>query len=416
MAAALETTSQTRSASPAPAKGASRQRDIRLDVFRGLALLFITVTHTGRNWLMELLPSHFGFSSGTEMFVFCSGIASGLAFGALFLKRGFAMGMLRVAHRIWQIYWVHIASFIGVVALTMLLAGWFGRPDYVSNLQQDVLLTHPRQALFGLVTLTYLPPLFDILPLYVVLLAMIPLVMAARRLSPTLPFLLVGSAYVYLWTVGGPDLPGNPINPSQHWLFNPLGWQLLFFTGFFIAMKWLPTPAPGTPWALTASVTVLLASVPLSWHVLYENFGLFSYIREAVLPANDRSHFHLLRFVHFLAAAYLAVSLVAAYPGLMRSIPARILAMMGRETLAVFVASVPIAIVSGTMLDAYGTGLDIVLPVTLLGWAALVAVAYVTATLKARPWAKAPEPVEAAGAAAPLQLAMVGAKSPVRPG
>jgi hypothetical protein len=250
-----------------------------------------------------------------------------------------------------------------------------------------------------------------------VLLAMIPLVMAARRLSPTLPFLLVGSAYVYLWTVGGPDLPGSPTDPSHHWLFNPLGWQLLFFTGFFIAMKWLPVPAPGTPWAVTASVTVLLASVPLSWHVLYENFGLFSYIREALLPPNDRSHFHLLRFVHFLAAAYLAISLVAAYPASTRSGPARILAMMGRETLAVFIASIPIAIVSGTMLDVYGTGLDVTLPVTLLGWAALVVVAYVTATLKNKPWAKAPEPVEVAGAALPLQLAMArAAKSPVRQG
>ena len=68
-------------AEAAPSRPAASRRDIRLDVFRGLALLLIAVTHMGGNWLVELLPSHFGFSSGTEMFVFCSGIASGLAFG-----------------------------------------------------------------------------------------------------------------------------------------------------------------------------------------------------------------------------------------------------------------------------------------------------------------------------------------------
>src|SRR5215207_3753183 len=103
--------------SSSPAHRAPHLRDQRLDMFRGLALLLIAVTHMGGNWLAEILPSHFGFSSGTEMFVFCSGMASGLAFGNLFVKRGFWLGTVRVAHRIWQIYWAHIASFVGVLAL-----------------------------------------------------------------------------------------------------------------------------------------------------------------------------------------------------------------------------------------------------------------------------------------------------------
>lgn len=374
-----------------PAAARPKIRDIRLDVFRGLALLLITVTHMGGNWLVELLPSHFGFSSSTELFVFCSGIASGLAFGPLFVKRGYWLGVVRVAHRIWQIYWAHIATFVAVIALTIYLAGSLGRPDYFANLQQDVLLTHPRQAIIGLVTLTYLPPLFDILPLYIVMLAMIPVVMAARRIAPTLPFILVGAAYLYVWTVGI-SLPSNPTNAAQHWLFNPFGWQLVFFTGFFIAMKWLPVPAPGTPWTVAASLVVVLASVPLSWHVLFNGFGLFSYIREAVLPTTERTDFHLLRYVHFLAAAYLAVSVVTAAPRLVNSLPARILARTGRETLAGFLASIPIAILGGTVLDVYGATPSIVVGTTLLSWAAIIATAYVTSYVKSKPWSKAAQP------------------------
>ena len=386
-------------ATPAPSRAGvlpARIRDERLDVFRGLALLLIAVTHMGGNWLVEILPSHFGFSSGTEMFVFCSGVASGLAFGGLFVKRGFWLGTVRVAHRVWQIYWAHLATFVAVVALTIYLAGAFGRPAYITNLQHDVLLTHPRQAILGLVSLTYLPPLFDILPLYIVMLAMIPLVMAARTLGNAVPFLLVGVAYLLVWTIGL-HLPANPTVPKQVWLFNPFAWQLLFFTGFFIAMKWIPLPAPGTPWATVASVIIVLAAVPLSWHVLTDNFAIFATVRDALVPASERTNFHLVRFVHFLATAYLAVSLVAAYPRLVSSLPARILATTGRETLAGFIASIPIAILGGTMLDVYGASPRVVLTATGLSWAGIIATALVASYVKSKPWASthrpAPTPV-----------------------
>jgi hypothetical protein len=377
-----------------PATTRPKIRDIRLDVFRGLALLLIAVTHMSGNWLVEMLPSHFGFSSSTELFVFCSGIASGLAFGPLFVKRGFWLGVVRVAHRIWQIYWAHIATFVGVIALTIFLASSLGRPDYFANLQQDVFLTHPRQAIIGLVTLTYLPPLFDILPLYIVMLAMIPVVMAARRITPTLPFILVGAVYLYVWTVGI-GLPSNPTDAAQHWLFNPFGWQLVFFTGFFIAMKWLPVPAPGTPWAVAAATVIVLASVPLSWHVLFNGFGLFSFIRDAVLPSTERTDFHFLRYIHFLAAAYLAVSAVTASPRLLNSLAARILARTGRETLAGFLTSIPVAILGGTVLDVYGASPSIVVGTTLLSWTAIIAVACVSGYVKSKPWSKAPQPMAA---------------------
>jgi hypothetical protein len=371
----------TVAASP-PAK---RPRDIRLDIFRGLALLFITVTHTGGNWLVEFLPSHFGFSSGTEMFVFCSGIASGLAFGPLFVKRGFAMGMVRVGHRIWQIYWAHVATFAAILAMTVWLASTLGKPAFFVDLQQDVFLTHPRQAIVGLMTLTYLPSLFDILPLYIVLLAMIPVVMLARRIMPTLPFILVGAAYLYVWTVGV-FLPADPTDPSKHWLFNPFGWQLVFFTGFFIAMKWLPVPAPGTPWAVAASLAVLALSVPFSAPLLYGHVDLFGFIRDAILPGSERSNFHILRFVHFLALAYLAVSALAAAPKLAETGAARVLAMTGRETLAGFLASIPVSILAGTLIDMKGGGFAVVLLATILSWGAVMAAAILAGWIKSKPW------------------------------
>jgi hypothetical protein len=397
-------------AKASPARASAKTRDIRLDIFRGLALLLITVTHTGGNWLVELLPSHFGFSSATEMFVFCSGIASGLAFGPLFARRGFGMGCLRVGHRLWQIYWAHIASFGAVLALSVWLAAWLGKPELLTNLQQDVFLTHPRQAIVGLVTLTYLPPLFDILPLYIVLLGMIPIVMLARRIAPTLPFILVGAAYLYVWTVGA-ALPADPTDPSRHWLFNPLGWQLVFFAGFFIAMKWLPVPAPGTPWAVAASIAILVLSVPFAAPVLYGSFDLFGFIRDAILPASERSYFHILRFLHFLAAAYLAVTVVAAMPRLAETAPAKILAMTGRETLAGFLASIPVAILAGTLIEAKGASVAVVLLATLLSFGAVVGTALVAGYVKSKPWSTPrPAALPASATARDATVAPAGAR------
>jgi hypothetical protein len=391
----MATTPDLSASSPAHHDQA-RQRDERLDMFRGLALLLIAVTHMGGNWLTEILPSHLGFSSGTEMFVFCSGVASGLAFGNLFVKRGFWLGTVRVAHRVWQIYWAHIASFVAVVALTIYLASAFGRPSYITNLQHDVLLTHPRQALLGLVSLTYLPPLFDILPIYIVMLAMIPAVMAARLLGTAVPFLLVGVAYLLVWTVGI-HLPANPTVAKQAWLFNPFAWQLLFFAGFFIAMRWVRVPAPGTPWATVTAVLVVLVSVPLSWHVLTDNFAIFATVRDAIMPASERTNFHPVRFVHFLATAYLAVSIIAAYPRIVTSMPARLLAITGRETLAAFLASIPIAILGGTLLDLYGASPRLVAAGTALSWLGIVGTALVASYVKSKPWSKAAASVLAGG-------------------
>jgi hypothetical protein len=85
-------------------------RDLRLDFFRGLAMLIIFVAHVPGNSWTEYIPARFGFSSAAEMFVFCSGCASAIAFGSVFARCGWATGTIRIACRIWQLYWAHTAG------------------------------------------------------------------------------------------------------------------------------------------------------------------------------------------------------------------------------------------------------------------------------------------------------------------
>ena len=67
-------------------------------------MFIILIAHVPGNWLTLWIPARFGFSDATETFVFCSGMASAIAFGRVFRDRGLLMGTARVAHRIWQVY------------------------------------------------------------------------------------------------------------------------------------------------------------------------------------------------------------------------------------------------------------------------------------------------------------------------
>ena len=66
--------------SSAPAAAVSG-RDPRLDFYRGLAMFIILVAHIPVNAWAGWIPARFGFSDATEIFVFCSGMASAIAFG-----------------------------------------------------------------------------------------------------------------------------------------------------------------------------------------------------------------------------------------------------------------------------------------------------------------------------------------------
>jgi OpgC protein len=69
------------------------KRDLRLDLFRGLA-----------NWAFR----NYGFSDGADLFVFISGYTSALVFTRRMVERGFVFGTTRLLRRVWQIYAAHV--------------------------------------------------------------------------------------------------------------------------------------------------------------------------------------------------------------------------------------------------------------------------------------------------------------------
>lgn len=330
----------------APAK---RERDLRLDFFRGLAMFIILLAHTpGNSWTLWI-PARFGFSDATEIFVFCSGMASGIAFGSVFLKKSWFLGAARIAFRVWQVYWAHIGVVLATACLMVVIeAADFGAADkdYTKWFPVGGFFSEtpgrPGETLLGLFTLTYIPGLFDILPMYLVILAMVPLVMAIYRFGgreAVFAFIAVtwlcGNLAGYARVIGAEEnlsalqqgivwigshltwmnLPGIPWLEDATWFFNPFGWQLVFFTGFCFAMGWIPAP-PVNRTLVIVAIAVILITVPFAWHKMFQyktGYVPDSILGRALWDGRDfieavrwKTWVGLWRYVHFLAVGYLA--------------------------------------------------------------------------------------------------------------
>src|SRR5262249_51191711 len=86
----------------------SPARDIRLDLFRGLALWFIFLDHIPGNVASWITVRNFGFSDATELFVFISGYTAALVYGRTMREQGMVGTGARILKRAWQIYVAHI--------------------------------------------------------------------------------------------------------------------------------------------------------------------------------------------------------------------------------------------------------------------------------------------------------------------
>ncbi|WP_295314101.1 OpgC domain-containing protein [Roseobacter sp.] len=385
------------SATRAQASSPARIRDPRLDFFRGIVMFIILIAHTPGNWLTLWIPARFGFSDATEVFVFCSGMASAIAFGAVFRDQGLAMGTARVAFRCWQVYWAHICLFLAIACTMVVLnnTGWFER-DYVGQLNLYPFFKRPDENIVGLLTLTYVPNYFDILPMYLVVLAMMPLVVALHRLQPLLALGFV----MLVWFGAQLDVLALPAEPwsAREWFFNPFGWQLVFFTGFAFMSGWLPAPPRNRVLIILATLVVLII-IPLAYYRITRQLPDVQAWRSEYRVLIAKTDFGVLRYVHFLALAYLCW--IAVGEAGRRILPPqaggaaaeawrRILAVImkvGQQSLAVFITSMFTARLLGVMLDTLGRGsIASQLFVNAVGFAVLIGVAYGVGWFKSQPW------------------------------
>lgn len=376
---------------------AKRVRDIRLDFFRGVCLFIIFIAHVFGNAWAGYIPARFGLSDAAEIFVFCSGMASAVAFASVFVRHGFFMGAARIAHRVWQVYWAHVSVFFVCTVIMVLVDQHLETGEnYIRGLMMEHFFNdNARQALVGLLTLTYVPPFFDILPMYLVILCMVPVVMLLAGFNKWYAI----AAVAITWGVasfGYLDMPRAPWN-NETWFFNPFSWQLIFFTGFALMRGWLPAP-PFDTRLVIAAVLYLLLCLPLAWGTLLDMFPVFREIREWLYPVINKTHVGFFRYVHFLALAYVSYVAVGEGGRRLKGLVVRVVCKVGQQSLGIFLLTLVLSFSGSALLNVIGRTYFTVPLINLGGMAIMIGVAYMLAWFKSTPW-KAPAAAPSSGMA-----------------
>jgi hypothetical protein len=323
---------------PDPAPSASR--DLRLDFFRGLALICIFIDHIPENYLNYFTLSAIGFSDAAEVFIFISGFTAALVYGRVLRTRGFILSTVQVLRRAWQLYVAHIFLFVIFIAEVSYTVKTFNNPMYNEEMGVGDFLEHPHIAVIQALVLQFQPTFLDILPLYIVLLLGFPIVLLCLRRHPAI--ILVPSALLYLGVqVFGIDMPAYP--PGSVWTFNPLAWQFLFVLGAALGHAGTQPRRRGRLLQVAYWMAMVIAAaalvVKLSWtfHGIWEPVpALF----ERLLWPINKSNLSPIRLVSFFALVGLVARWISPQARYLRIPAAWPVLLCGRHSLEIFCLSI----------------------------------------------------------------------------
>jgi hypothetical protein len=361
------TQSAITSANPLPA------RDFRLDLWRGVALLMIFIDHIPGNILSTVTLKSFGFSDAAELFVFVAGYSSMLAYGRRFFKGENSSAVLRIFRRVGQLYLAHIALFVLVAGIVGVYAFRLSGADFDDPLVILPFITDPHTHLKHVLALRYVPKFLDILPLYIVLMASLPILLLLARIHILLCFCV--SLCVYALGQNW-DLQAWATDGSPHWTFNPIAWQFLFAIGVITARRVIQTgralPRSKALIALSALIVASSALLAAPWSSIPGLEG-WTVVDADFIYSFDKPNLSPVRLIHFLALAYLAAVIVPISAPFLTGRWVRPLIQVGRNSLPIFCLGTVLSIVGQLIFQSFGLGWPVQLAVDSVGFVTILA-------------------------------------------
>jgi hypothetical protein len=295
---------------------AGRVRELRLDLFRGLALWLIFIDHVSPDVLSWFTIRSYGFSDAAEIFIFISGYTAAFVYGRAMFESGFVIATARILRRVWQIYAAHVLLFAILVAEVSYVAVSLEKPFYAEEMEIVYFLKDPGVAMSQALLLMYRPLNMDVLPLYIVLMLFLPLILQLINWRANLTLASSVVLYMLSWKF---DLH-LVAYPKGFWSFNPFAWQLLFVFGAWCALGGTKQMSRllASPVTLWISVSYLVAAfgVTMTWYFPQLDHVMPQWLEQWIYPI-DKTDLDVLRFAHFLALAAIAVRFVpGGWPGL----------------------------------------------------------------------------------------------------
>lgn len=347
------------------------ERRPELDALRGLFLVWMTLTHLPTR-LSNLVNQPFGFLSSAEGFVFMSGM----------LVAQLSIHLAQESHnavhtKLWKralrIYGYHLLMLVLVFTLAAAFAVTTHRAALYNLL--NFYLAHPFTAIAGSALLIYCPPLLDILPMYVVFLALTPSILTIAVRKGWTGILLTSGA---IWVMAQFGLrtwvhdhvvrmTGLHIPLQETGAFNLFAWQAIWVLAMWIGAK----SAEGENPLGKVPGFVVAASVPICLFFLgVRHAWLGSNLTpEALGLSLDKWQLGPLRMLNLFAFACLVYWLRKPFS---RALMVEPLMTLGKASLEVFCAHlvfvfVGLALLYGEMSELHGIYAFVLVSLTFAG-------------------------------------------------
>jgi len=284
-------------------------RDLRLDLFRGIALWLIFLDHIPFNVVNWVTIRNYGFSDAAEIFVFISGYTAAFVYGRAMRERGAIAAGARILKRGWQVYVAHVFLFVIYLAEISYVGAKFDNPLFAEEFNLFGFLRSPDVILTQALMLKFKPVNMDVLPLYIVLLLAFPPLLWSLLRSPNLALLGSGILYVVARKFGW----NLPAFPAGKWYFNPFAWQFLFVFGAWCGLGGVKQVA----WLIKSRVVLVLCVAYLFFAMVMTLAGHFprlhqlipAWIDRLVNPV-DKTNLDPLRLLHFAVLALVTVRFI----------------------------------------------------------------------------------------------------------
>jgi hypothetical protein len=273
----------------------------------------------------------------TEGFIFLSALFTGLISSRIAERKGLGSMCRRLWARAGRLYGYHLLLLIIAFAIGAPLAARGNRPA-LHNLLDFYYAAGRTRAYLDAALLLYRPPLLDILPIYIIFLALSPFaLLMGIRLRWTYAFaggitlwLLAQTglrSFAYRFEMGhlGLQVPLNQMGAFDLW-----AWQLWWLIGLWLGVRWARGDLHLEGWARRFAVPAAIVSGSFLLMRYAQLEGFFAFEKSAWLL--DKWSLGPGRIVDFAAVAALTIR----FRSLLRPLAFSPLVMLGRASLEVF--------------------------------------------------------------------------------
>ena len=315
--------------------GLMPQRIEELDALRGLMLVWITCTHLP-TILSTYVNQPLGFFAATEGFIFLSALFTGRIYFRIAERDGYGVMWRKLGTRTGKLYCYQLLLLAFAFVIEAPIAAR-GNTPAVHNLLDFYFAVGRTRAFIDAALMLYRPPLLDILPIYIVLLALTPIALIVGKRFGW-KYALAGGFTLWLFAqfgfrsfvyhvqgrAFGLQIPLNEMGAFDLW-----AWQLWWLVGLWLGVRWAKgnlrlgwVKHMAAPAAIIAALFLLLRYAQVAGIVTFGKSGLLL----------DKWDFGVGRMIDFTAVAVLAIR----FRSTLSSLAIRPLVMLGQASLPVF--------------------------------------------------------------------------------